>query len=80
MHAIVEIGSIACPNCGAWSDEPCAEWCATGDPRSANRNQKLHDAARVSTEGQKSSCAADRESSSARVASPSVNIFDGVEF
>ena len=23
-----ELGSVECPNCGAASDEPCAEWCA----------------------------------------------------
>ena len=25
---VAEVGSIVCLNCGAASDEPCAEWCA----------------------------------------------------
>jgi hypothetical protein len=46
-----EPGSIACPNCGAWSDEPCTEECAGQDPRAANRNQKRMQLAEVLTDG-----------------------------
>lgn len=34
-------GSIVCPNCAAQSDEPCAVWCAAGDPNHVKRGRKL---------------------------------------
>ena len=48
---VAEVGSIVCLNCGAASDEPCAEWCACADPRFPHPTQRLADLTRAMTEG-----------------------------
>jgi hypothetical protein len=50
----------------------------TVEPRSANKQQKRAALARVLTAGQKPSGVADREPSSANVATPAVNTLGGI--
>jgi hypothetical protein len=71
-----EIGSIVCKNCGAGSDEPCAEWCAVQDPRIANRAQKLREAAEALTDGSSISPASSKTRLPGGVQAPSVNASD----
>ena len=71
-----EVGSIVCPNCGAASDEPCAEWCAAADPRFPNRTQKLGDRARTMTEGSSILPANSDSSLLGGVQAPSVTTLD----
>jgi hypothetical protein len=73
MTAELSTGSIVCPNCGAASDEPCTEWCATSDPRSANRSQKLYKRARALTDGHPHLAAREASGLLSGVERPSVN-------
>lgn len=71
-----ELGSIVCKNCGAQSDEPCAEWCATSDPRSANRTQKLAARSESLTNGASILSASSETRLPGDVQAPSVNDSD----
>jgi hypothetical protein len=74
-----EIGSITCPNCGA-SEEPCAEWCAAADPRSANRNQKRRQVAEALTEGTSILPASSDRSLPGGVQAPSVSDSEDIDY